>query len=154
MYKNLFQLSMVMVIITACVSTKQLKNKMITQGISGYVNETKGNQMPMKDQELPKPKGIITEVFVYEVTNTSQVERVGTSTFYNEITTKLITSVTSDSTGKFSVALPIGSYSLFVKIGEKFYANRFNQNNDINVYTVEEDKVTESTINVNYAAFY
>ena len=154
MFKILFGLSIIILIITACSSTKHFKNAMIKQGISGFIYEFKGNQMPMKGEEVAKPKGIITEIFIYGATNVSQVERVGTSAFYNEITTKLITSVISDSTGKFSVALPVGNYSIFIKIGKQFFANRFNEQNYINLYAVKEDEITEATINVNYAAFY
>ena len=154
MFKILFGLSVIILIIIGCSSTKRFKNGMIKQGISGFIYEVKGNQMPMKGEELAKPKGIVIEIFVYEATNVSQVERVGTSTFYNEITTKLITSVTSDSTGKFSVALPVGNYSIFIKIGKQFFANRLNEQNDINLYSVKEDEITQATINVNYAAFY
>ena len=154
MFKILFGLSVIILIIIGCSSTKRFKNGMIKQGISGFIYEVKGNQMPMKGEELAKPKGIISEIFVYEATNISQVERVGTSTFYNAITTKLVTSIISDNTGKFSVALPVGNYSLFIKIGKQFFANRFNEQNDINLYSVKEDEITQATINVNYAAFY
>lgn len=154
MFKILFGLSVIILTITGCSSTKHFKNGMIKQGISGFIYETKGNQMPMKGEDLPKPKGIIAEVFIYEATNISQVEQDGTSTFYNAVTTKLVTSVISDSVGKFSVELPVGNYSLFVKIGKQFFANRFNAQNDINLYSVKEDKITEAIIDVNYAAAY
>ena len=131
MFKNLFGLVIILLIITACSSTKHVKNAMIKQGITGFIYEVKGNQMPMKGEELQKPRGIISEIFVYEATNTTQVDRVGTSAFYNDITTKLVTSVMSDSTGKFSVELPVGNYSLFIKIGKQYFANRFNEQNSI-----------------------
>lgn len=127
---------------------------MIKQGVTGFIYEVTGNQMPMKGEELAAPKGTVAEILVYEPTNINQVERAGTSAFYNAINTKYITSISSDSTGKFSVALPVGNYSLFIKIGKQFFANRFNERNDINIYTVEEDKVTEAAININYKATY
>jgi hypothetical protein len=154
MFKILFSLSVIIVIIIACSSTKHAKNAMIKQGLSGCIYEVTGNQMPMKGEDLAKPRGISIEIFIYEATNITQVQKVGTSSFYNDINTKLITSVTSDSTGKFSVALPVGNYSIFIKIGKQFFANRFNERNDINLYSVKEDEITEATVTVNYAATY
>ena len=143
-----------MVIISGCSSTKHKKNTMITQGITGYVYEVSGNQMPMKGEDPQKPKGVSTTVFIYETTNISQVQRDGVSAFYKTISSKQITSVQSDSTGKFSIELPVGNYSLFVKINGKYYANRYNEKNDINLYNVEEGKVTDANMTINYAATY
>lgn len=154
MFKILFGLVIILVVITACSSTKHVKNAMIKQGISGFIYELKGNQMPMKGEELTKPRGIIKEIFVYEATNITQVNRVGTSPFYNDITTKLVTSVISDSTGKFSVELPVGNYSLFIKIGNQYFANRFNEKNEINLYAVKEEEITEATFIINNTATY
>lgn len=154
MSKNLFSLILFTAVIAACSSTKHSNISMIKQGITGFVYEVKGNQMPMIGEELPKPKGVATTVFIYEATNINQVQRVGVSTFYTAIYTKQIASVQSDSIGHFSIELPVGNYSLFVKIGEKYYANRFNEKNDINLYKVEEDKVTDGRITINYAAAY
>lgn len=154
MFKYFFCFAIIILTISACSSSKHIKNAMIKQGISGFIYEVKGNQMPMKGEELPKPKGFAAIISIYEITNTNQVVEELNSGFYTAINTKEVATVTADSTGKFSVALPVGSYSLFVKVASKFYANRFNQNNEINVYTVAENKVTEASISFNYAAFY
>lgn len=154
MYKILFSLLPAVVIIAACSSTKQLKSTMVKQGIVGYVYETKGNQMPYPGMPPATASPVQTTIFIYEPTNISQVQREGTSAFYKTVNTKQIDSVMTDSTGKFSVALPIGTYSLFVKINGKFYANSYNQKNDINLYSVEDGKVTDAKITVSYAATF
>ena len=154
MYKNLLSLMMFTAVVAACSSTKHSNISMIKQGITGYVYEVKGNQMPMIGEEPPKPKGVATAVYIYEATNINQVQRLGVSTFYTAIYTKQIGLIQSDSTGHFSIELPVGNYSLFVKIGEKYYANRFNEKNDINLYKVEDSKVTDGRITINYAAAY
>lgn len=143
-----------MVMFAACSATKYPNISMMKQGITGYVYEIKGNQMPMIGEEPPKPKAVAITIFIYAATNINQVQRVATATFYTAIATKQITSVLSDSNGKFYIDLPAGSYSLFVKIGEKYYANSFNEKNDINLYTVEQGTVTEAKITINYAATY
>ncbi len=127
---------------------------MITQGITGFVYEEKGNMMPMIGQTPPTSKGIAATVEVYEATNIRQAIKDGETTFYTSVSTKKIVVAAADSLGKFSIALPAGRYSLFIKIGEKLYANSFNEKNDINVFTVEENKVTEAKIVVNNEAVY
>lgn len=127
---------------------------MITQGITGLITEAIGNQMPMKNAPLPVGSGILTTVLVYEPTNISQVSRIGTSPVYTAISTKLVASVETDSTGAFTVDLPAGAYSLFVKQGKQFYANLFDVNNNIALFTVEEGKLTRADLKVSSKASY
>jgi hypothetical protein len=138
----------------ACSSSKKANSSIINQGITGYITEVIGNQMPMKDAPLPVGKGILTTVLVYEPTNISQVRRLGTSPVYTAISTKLVASVETDSTGGFTVALPAGSYSLFVKQGNQFYANLFDVNNNIALFTVEEGKLTKADLKISSRASY
>jgi hypothetical protein len=141
-------------LITGCSSSKKAKLSMITQGITGTVTEATGNQMPMQDAPRRLSKGILTTVFIYEPTNAKQVTQIGTSPVYTKISTKQVASVQTDSTGAFKVYLPAGSYSLFVKQGNLFVANLFDQNNNISVFTVEEGKLTEARMVVNTKAVY
>lgn len=127
---------------------------MITQGISGIVTEATGNQMPMQDAPRPVSKGILTTVYIFEPTNTSQVTQQGTSPIYTKISTKEVASVQTDSSGSFKIALPAGSYSVFVKYGNNYFANLFDQNNNIALFTVEEGKLTEVKLVVNKGASY
>lgn len=154
MLKNLFGLLLVVAAILACGSTKKVKSEKMTQGITGVVIENIGNQMPMKGEEPPKPKGIKAEIFVYDKTNINQTVKDPTTGLFTSIATKKIASVVSDSSGKFSVALPVGSYSLFVKIGDSYYANLFNQFNDIHLVSVDSGAIVTTTIRVNHRAVY
>ncbi len=154
MPKNLFSLMLFTAVFAACSSTKHTNISMIKQGITCYVYEVRGNQMPMIGEEPPKPKPMQAEVLVYEKTNISQTVKDATAGFYTSIATKQMATAKTDSIGKFSIALPVGTYSLFVKIGDKFYANLFNQYNDINTVTVDASIVAETTIKVSYKAVY
>ncbi len=154
MLKKNLDLILVSAIFCSCTSTKPPTIHFITQGINGFVTEIRGNQMPMIGQTPTKPKGLVAEITAYEKTNINQVVKDATSGFYTTITTKQIAKTFSDSLGKFSIALPVGTYSLFVKIGDKFYANLFNQYNDINTVNVDTNKVAETIIRVNYKAVY
>lgn len=124
------------------------------QGITGFVKEISGNQMPSPGVPPAEGVGIKTTIYVYELTNLSQVDRIGSSAFYNGIRTKFIRTVDSDSTGKFSLSLPPGRYSLFTRVDDKFYANLFDQENNIAPVTVEENRRSEVNITVSARATY
>lgn len=140
--------------ILGCSSAKKANSSAITQGITGRITEQTGNRMPMKDAEPATPKGILTTVFIYEPTHISQVTRTGTEPVYTAIATRLVASVETDSTGHFTVSLPVGSYSLFVKQGNRFYANLFDSNNNIALFTVEEGKLTQANLSVSNRASF
>ena len=126
------------------------------EGITGMVTEQSGNQMPMKNAPKASPsfQGIQTTVFVYEPTHISQVNRLENSLVYTAIHTQLVASVETDSAGRFTISLPPGSYSLFVKQGKRYFANMFDTNNNISLFTVEEGKFTEVKLTVNSKASY
>jgi len=141
-------------VILACSSLKNVKSITVKQGITGQIAEITGNQMPSPDAPRSGPKGIRTAVFVYEPTNISQVIRVGTSTLYTAIHTKLVASVETDSAGIFTIALPVGSYSLFVQQGKGFYANLFDTYNNIALFVVEEGKLTVAKLTISSKAAF
>lgn len=154
MKHKVFILFLFSLTILACSSVKKTNSSAISQGFTGQITELTGNQMPMKGAPPSVPKGIATTVLIYEPTNINQVKRLGTSATYTAIETKLVASVDTDSTGKFAVALPAGSYSVFVKQGTQFYANLFDTNNNIALFTVEEGKLTEVKLTVSSKASF
>jgi hypothetical protein len=108
--------------------------------------------MPSPGVTQAAPKGIETTIYIYELTNLSQVQ--GTAPFYKIIGAKFIQSITSDSLGHFAAELPPGSYSLFTKVDEQFYANSFDEKNNIAAVTVKENKVSEVNITISAKASY
>ncbi len=110
--------------------------------------------MPAPGKPAVEAKPIITTIYIYEATNLSQVERVGSSPFYETISTRFIKSVASDESGKFSLALPAGSYSIFTKVDGKFYANSFDSKNNIALTVVEENKFSEVNIVISNKASF
>lgn len=154
MRHNLFIVVLTILTISACKAGKKAQTSQVIQGISGVITELRGNQMPMKGAPVNKPKPISATVFVYEPTHISQVSRQETATLYTAINTKLVASVVSDSTGAFKIALPPGSYSLFVQQGKFFFANSFDSQNYIQLVTVEAGKLTPFNITINSGAVY
>ncbi len=154
MKQILFILFAFSTLILSCSSLKKVKSTSIQQGITGYITETKGNQMPSPDLPTSSPKGIQTTVFVYEPTNITQVIREGNTPLYTSISTKMVASIETDSTGAFMLALPVGSYSIFVKQGKGFYANLFDTKNNIALFEVEADKLTTVKLTVSSKAAF
>ena len=140
--------------IMACSSVKNVNSSVVKQGITGLITEVTGNQMPMKGAKPSVPKGILTTVYLFEPTNITQVNSVGNSSLYTAVNTKLVASVKTDSTGAFIIALPVGSYSIFVQQGKGYYANLFDTNNNIALFTVEEDKLTTVKLTISLKATY
>lgn len=142
------------IVLHSCSSAKKASYHHVNQGITGYVKKITGNQMPSPDIKRPSPKGMKATVYVYEITNISQVAQEGSSPFYSAIHTKLIDTVSSDSSGHFLIGLPEGSYSLFIKVKGKFYANSFDGANNISVALVKKKKLTEIDLLMSDGAVY
>jgi hypothetical protein len=122
------------------------------QGIQGHVYLVTGNQMPSPDRPPSKPAGMKTTLYIYELTNNSQVTREGA--FYSSISTRMVKQVMTDDNGYFKVKLKPGRYSLFVKKGELFYSSVFDDKNNIHPVEVRKGEWTEEDFRANYDAVY
>lgn len=127
-----------------CASSRSKSTLTINQGIEGFVGSQKGNQMPSPDMPAAQPTPVSTALYIHELTNIKDVQKSGTAAFYTQINTRLIKTVLSDTSGKFLVELPVGQYSLFIKKGKLFYANQFDEKN--NIFPVKVDSLQLSKI--------
>lgn len=125
-----------------------------TQGIEGYIYKVVGNMMPGPGVNRPAPKGTKATLYIFELTNTSQVTRQEQSAFYSSIKTKLVKKVISNSKGRFSVQLPPGRYSLFVKKDSLYYASIYDDKNNIFPVEVLPRKMTRVEFRMDYGAVY
>jgi hypothetical protein len=123
-------------------------------GIQGYVYEIKGNQMPSPDEKRAPPKGIKTMVYIYELTSPAQVVAADRPGFYKSVSSKLIKEVMTDDKGFFKVKLSPGKYSLFTKAEALYYADIFDQYNNIYPVEVEKKKMTDVVIKQDFNAAY
>jgi len=110
--------------------------------------------MPAPDEPATQPRALKTTLYIYEKTNTAQVDRIGTSAFYTAIHSKKIAEVQSNDSGAFSVSLPAGDYSVFALVDGKYYANSFDSRNFIVPVTVTEGHLSELKISVSSRASY
>ena len=137
-------------------SNKAADNQSSTeiQGIVGEVTEVSGNQMPMLGGSTGAPKPYKTTVYIYDSTNVSQAKQIGTSPLFLSVNTRLVQKIDTNEAGQFSAALEAGTYSVFVRKGGAFFANQFDEKNNIGICRVEVGKQTRLQISVNTDATY
>jgi hypothetical protein len=139
----LFIFFIVMLSALSCSNSRQLTGQKIQQGIEGIVQIVKGDRMPSPDLPLAAPAGYATTVYIHQLTAASQLRKADKTGWYTSIPTPLVATVKTDSTGHFAVELPPGQYSIFVQYENGFYANWFNEKNQIGPAEVLENKVTK-----------
>jgi hypothetical protein len=154
--RNLLKLrllaSMVLIVVS-CTMQKAQPLTNVKEGIKGYVFKKSGNQMPMKGKPASaQGKGLMCELLIHKATTVQQVS--GQSPLFSEIRTSLIARVKTDSTGFYTLALPPGRYSIFVKQGTKYYAAETNGNGTLNIAEVFAGKVTTRNITLTTGAVY
>ena len=136
--------------------TKASDNQSSTQiqGIVGEVTEVSSNQMPMIGGSASAPKPYKTTVYIYDSTNISQTKQIGTSPLFVSVNTRLVQKLDTNEAGQFSAALEAGTYSVFVRKGGAFFANQFDEKNNIGLCRVVVGKQTRLQISVNVDASY
>ena len=90
--------------------------------------------------------GVKATVCIFPLTSDSQVVRPagvgGSSPYYQAVLTHLIRQVDTDDKGYFQVVLPPGTYSVFTKKGDLFYATQRDEMNNIAPVKVLPGKIT------------
>ena len=130
------------------------QKKKVTQGINGKILWKAGNLMPGPGVKPSKGSPVVREIYIYELTSDKQTEAAEEGGFYRKINSKLVKKVKSDKKGLFSVLLPPGYYSLFVKEEKGFYANLFDDAMNINPVQIRKGKWDTFEFVIDYAAIY
>ncbi|MDO6433928.1 hypothetical protein Q4E93_25195 [Flavitalea sp. BT771] len=114
------------------------------QGIEGTVFSIGGNRMPAPNRRTSAPKeGVRGTIYIYELTNINQVDRVGDAPYFKSIHTRMIRQADTDDKGHFKVLLPVGQYSIFTKKGDLFHASRRDEKNNLAPVEVLSGKMTK-----------
>jgi hypothetical protein len=125
----------------------------IAEGITGVVCFWQGDFMPTIGGP---PSGLITPVRrtieIHAATRDSDATPGGGATFRTSVSTPLIATVTSGDDGWFEVAVPPGTYSLFVRESGSLYANGWDDAGIITPVTVVAGAVARTQFNINYKA--
>ncbi len=127
----------------------------IVQGVHGTVEFWEGDFMPVAVPATPSGsvRPVSRTVFFFEPTGRADVVRDGYGSFFLKIQTELIDTVRSDSEGRFAITLPSGLYSVFVREGDRYYANG-SSDQHIQPVRVVEVEVVEARIKIDYLATY
>ena len=112
------------------------------QGIRGYVRRVEGNQMPSPDRPRSKPKGFPATICVFPMVTSAEVVPGTRTSFYRAVRAPLIRSIRADSSGYFRISLDTGGYSLFLRIGNAYYAGLLDQFNHLCPVRVEPHRET------------
>ena len=123
-------------------------------GIKGHVYLVSGDQMPSPDAPQSTPKGVKTTLYIYSLTNISEVSRERSSGFYKSISTELVKEIQTDEEGYFKTIIKPGMYSLFVKKGNLLFSSQFDEKNNIHPVEVKSGKMAEVIFKANYNAVY
>ncbi|MEX2591680.1 MAG: carboxypeptidase regulatory-like domain-containing protein [Anditalea sp.] len=140
------------------IKTDEVKtSKGDTHGIKGQVFWLEGNHMPQVVEEgkttgKPEKTGIKRVLLIHELTHINQAS-LGDALF-GDIETPLVAEVETDETGRFSVELPVGKYSIFTVEENGHFANIFDLDSYINPFEVKEGEWSQAEILINYQAFY
>jgi hypothetical protein len=110
--------------------------------------------MPGPGVKPSKGSPVVREIYIYELTSDKQTEPAEEAGFYQKINSKLVKKVKSDKKGLFSVLLPPGYYSLFVKEEKGLYANLFDDAMNINPVQIRKGKWEKFEFIIDYQAVY
>jgi hypothetical protein len=135
----------------ACANLKPIHS--ISQGLSGYILLSRGNQMPSPGRIAGKGSlRVSREIYIYQPTTINQT--LGSSPLFKQINTHLIAKTKSDSTGYYEINLPTGNYSVFILDKGQFFASESDGDGVINPVQILSNTVTKKTFNINYQAAY
>jgi hypothetical protein len=93
-------------------------------------------------------------VYIFELTNSSQVNEIEHSAFYTSVNSKLVSFGHSNTQGFFQFYLPEGKYSIFVKEKSLYYSNSFDGQDNIYPFEVKKDSLTYIEFNITYMATF
>jgi len=126
------------------------------QGIEGIARRPAGNHMPSPKVHRAAPAGVKTTICVFSLTNLSQVKKVDDAGRFSAVQTRLVRQLDTDDSGRFRIELPPGTYSVFTKKGNVFYATRRDERNNIAPVEVLPGKMTrvECSVESSHAAVY
>ena len=113
-----------------------------------------GNFMPSPDRvQQSESKAAVRTIYIYELSKMNEVE--GEAPLFSAVRKKLVVKVKTNSEGYFQVKLKPGKYSFFtLEEEDKFFANLFDGDGNINPVEVKEGEVTRCDININYRAAF
>lgn len=128
------------------------------QGITGQVTWLEGNQMPTisetGNESKKDPKGIPVKrtIRIYPLLKISDMSLE--DGLFKSLAAKPITEIETDESGKYSIKLSPGRYSVFTVEEDGLFANTFDGEGNVQPVTVKEGEWTLLDIVINYKAVF
>ena len=149
-------LTVLPLLLLAAGCTKLQIEPTIQEGIYGSVIERYGDWMPTIIGQYPKggERPIQREVYVYEYTKMSDVKSFGYVHFdMDTMPTALVARTQSSKNGFFEIALPAGTYSVFIEDEGKLYSDQIDGQGGLNPITVKQGEAREVTLVLDHAVY-
>jgi hypothetical protein len=128
------------------------------QGITGQVTWLEGNHMPTisetGNESKKDPKGIPVKrmIRIYPLLKISDMSLE--DGLFKSLAAKPITEIETDESGKYSLKLSPGRYSIFTVEENGLFANTFDGEGNVQPVTVKEGEWTLLDIVINYKAVF
>lgn len=131
-----------------CEPSKQQAT--IQQGVYGTVTLNSVNCMPPTTSNCPKTQKVARHIYIREPANIKNMSKIGGDYLQNP--PRLIKETNSANNGIYQIALPAGTYSVFVDDEGKEYCNSFAEQGKACQITVGTGAV-EYNITIDHAAY-
>ncbi len=125
----------------------------LSQVVDGTVIWLEGDRMPGISKPVRPDRPLKATIYIYSLTNVKDADVIA-GYFYRNLKTRLIRKVTCNSSGHFTVKLPPGRYSIFIREKNGLFANDLDGEGNVNPVDVIKGKKTELAIRVDYKAVY
>lgn len=128
------------------------------QGVKGEITWIEGNQMPKKmDSGAAQTTDLVgipvrRIVRIYPLLNLSDVSME--NGLIQNLANSPITEVESDENGNYSLQLNPGKYSIFTVEADGLFANIFDDQGNVQPFTVKEGEWIKINIIINYKAVF
>lgn len=162
-----------------CDQQSNQKRVTISQGVSGTVCFWQGDFMPIMqpsqglagqildfldifDLFRIKPhhgtiRPVVREIYISQVITVKQMSDSDSAQprgdLFSVIPAKIVATTSSDKGGFYQLQLPVGTYSIFVKENNAFYANKFDVERRIAPFEVFPQSVTRMPIDITYESY-
>jgi hypothetical protein len=139
-------------IFASCVATGPAQTAQGKQGISGTILWFQGNMMPGPDRPSLRGQGVVRDVYIFPLIKSQDLPHQGP--VYPDIPFEPLSVVKSDENGSFFVILDPGTYSVFTREPDGWYANLIDGQMRIHPVEVVQGAFTNVKIEINYMAHF
>lgn len=128
------------------------------QGITGQITWLEGNHMPTisesgtESKNDPKGKPVKRTIRIYPLLKISDMRLE--DGLFKSVNAKPITEIETDESGKYSIQLSPGRYSVFTVEEDGLFANTFDGEGNVQPVTVKQGEWTLVDIVINYKAVF